>query len=231
MENRIDNFLTEHDIDVSVKDELCALVSGCFDDLFKHLMSTPIPETPVVAVKAVKPAKAPKAEKIEDVSSVETQDQLHNCTSASLNQYCKENELKVGGNKKEVMDRIWRHLQGTCSDDDIGRSAKPKKVKVKEVVEKHECCGCNTAGAPCAIGGQEKFDDHWFCWRHIIHAKEILEKKNPPPPEPVKEKVTKKKISTPPSSDNEIAEPVSEVPKKIMVKKKVVKPTTELVSE
>ena len=229
METRIDSFISEHSLGESIKDELCALISGCFDDMFKHLMNVPVPET-----TAVKKSKPVAKVVIEDVSSVESMDQLSNCTTASLSQYCKDNELKVGGNKREVAERIWRHLQGNGSDEDKGRTAKPKKAKLP--VEKHECCGRNAAGAPCAIGGQEQYEEHWFCWRHINHAAEIVEKITPVPvvqKEVIKK--TKKKVLEPepilepePVSEPEpILEP--EV-KKVVVKKKIVK-KSELVSE
>jgi len=231
LEMCIDSFISNHGLEESIKDNLCELVSECFGLMFKHLLDVPVP----VAAEPVKPVSKKstvKVEKIEDISSVETQDQLRNCTSACLNEYCKENNLKVGGNKVAVMERVWKFLQGTCSDEDKSRVAKPKKVK--EPIVHHMCEGTNSKGLPCATGANESCDGYWFCWRCISHSKEIIEKKYNPnvevePEEPeippvidnkVPAKVAKKKVS-----DDEEEKP------KVAKKKSNKKFETELVSE
>jgi hypothetical protein len=222
MEERIDAFLSAHNLGDSVKDELCNLVSGCFEDMFKHLMSAPVPESS---------KKISKTEKIEDVSSVESEEQLKLCTTTALSQYCKNNKLRAGGTKKDIIERVWRHIQGSSSEDDNGRSA--KTVKAKAVIEKHECFGCNSKGAPCATGANEQFGGQWFCWRHITDANDIIKKKMPESeassstaePEPVVKKMVKKVVKVATESESE-PEPVV----KKMVKK-VKKVVTELTSE
>ncbi len=75
-----------------------------------------------------------KAEKIEDPATCETQEQLGFCTVIALNQFCKDYVLRKGGSKKELIDRIWRHLQGESTDDDQGRKTKPVAEPVAEPV-------------------------------------------------------------------------------------------------
>ena len=41
IESRIDTFIAEHEIDPLMKDDICALVTGCMEDLFKHLFNQP----------------------------------------------------------------------------------------------------------------------------------------------------------------------------------------------
>ena len=185
IESYIDEFIAEHELDSeSVKEPLTDLINKVNAALFKHLYSEPIPEDATPAKKPVS-NKAKKDDKIEDPALCENLEDLRNCTTGILNQYCKDQGLKVGGNKKELMDRVWRHLQGIDSDDDKSPRSKPKKVKA--VPEKHVCFGCNAKGAPCAMAATEEFDEHWFCWRHIKEASEIIEKK--PENEPLKSEI------------------------------------------
>ena len=162
IESRIDEFVAFHEIDPEIKDELCVLVTGCMEDLFKHVFTQPIPES--------KPKKVLKAEKVEDPATCETLEDLRNCTTGILNQFCKGNNLKVGGNKKELMDRVWRHLQGESSDQDNVKKPKAEKA----VPEKHVCSGNNIAGTPCGVPGTEEFEGYHFCWRHITDAHKFL---------------------------------------------------------
>ena len=209
IESYIDEFIVEHELDSeSVKEPLTDLINKVNAALFKHLYSEQIPENTATAV-AKKPVsnKAKKDDKIEDPTLCEKLEDLRNCTTGILNQYCKDQGLKVGGNKKELMDRVWRHLQGTDSDDDKSPRSKPKKVKV--VPEKHVCFGCNAKGAPCAMAATEEFDEHWFCWRHIKEAAEIIEKKPEPAEiEPAKAEV---KAEAKPKKAKKAKAPVAEL--------------------
>ena len=141
MEEIIDAFITDYELDQDLKDPLCHCFSSCMAALAKHIMDKPIPTEPETKT-ASKSQKVLKADKIEDPSSVQDIEELRNCTTATLNDACRKNNLKVGGNKKEIMDRYWRFLQGTGSDEDQSSRNKPKKEK--KLVEKHECSGCNT---------------------------------------------------------------------------------------
>ena len=169
MESRIDSFITEHELDPDMKDELSNLVSGCLDDLYKHLYNQPVPQSQT----ATKAKKVLKSEKIEDPATCETLDDLRNCTTGVLNQFCKEHGLKVGGNKKEIMDRVWRHIQGNGSDEDKSTRNKPKAEK--KVPEKHACSGTNVAGVPCGVSATEEFGGCHFCWRHITDAQKFID--------------------------------------------------------
>ena len=191
IESRIDEFIAFHNIDPDMKDDISEMITGCMSDLFKQVFSQPVPES------ATKAKKVLKSEKVEDPATCEALEDLRNCTTGVLNQFCKGHNLKVGGNKKELMDRVWRHLQGESSDEDQGR--KPKAGK--KVPEKHACYGTNAAGAPCGLSGSEEFGCHHFCFRHITDAQKFLVA-----PEPVAKpaKVSKAKVAKP-------AEPVKQL--------------------
>jgi hypothetical protein len=183
IESRIDTFITEHEIDPLMKDDICVLVTGCMEDLFKHVFSTAVPETEKKAKKVT------KAEKIDDPTTCTSRDEIYKCTVGILNQYCKDKAIKVGGNKAALIDRVWRHLQGETTEDD--KSAKTKPKTTKKTAEKHECCGCTAKGAPCGTGGTEEREGLWFCWRHITEANEIIaQKKGSKPSEPEPEEIT-----------------------------------------
>jgi hypothetical protein len=168
IESRIDTFIAENGIDAKIKDELCVLVTGCMEDLFKHVFNQPVPES-----ENKKAKKVLKAEKVEDPTTCENYEDLRNCTTGVLNQFCKDHGLKVGGNKKEIMDRVWRHIQGESSDEDKSSRGKPKKEK--KVPEKHTCAGTNVAGVPCGSSGTEEFGGCHFCWRHITDAQKFID--------------------------------------------------------
>jgi len=169
----VSNFITEHDIHKENFDvDLMNLVNKVFEAFIKINLGTKIPEN---EPKAPKTQKVLKADKIEDPASAESREQLNNCTTGVLNEFCKSNNLKVGGNKTQIMDRVWRFMQGESSDDDMSSRNKPKKEKKKS--ESHPCSGCNAKGNPCAVAGNEPYDGHWFCWRHIIDAKKFVEDK------------------------------------------------------
>lgn len=179
----VDSFITENELESEIKPALQGLVNKCFEGVFKHIYSVPIPNTD--GTSKTKTQKVLKADKIEDPTDCETREQLHNCTTKTLNDFCKKQNLKVGGNKTEAIDRVWRHLQGTGSEEDKSSRNKPKSAK--KVPEKHQCSGCNAKGEKCAVVGTECFPDtdHWFCWRHIVDAEEFITKlKDPNQPKP-----------------------------------------------
>ena len=217
IESRIDTFIAEHELDPMMKDEICVLVTGCMEDLFKQVFSTPVPE-------GTKAKKVLKADKVEDPATCETIEDLRNCTTGVLNQFCKDHGLKVGGNKKEIMDRVWRHMQGESSDDDKSTRGKPKNEK--KAVEKHACFGTNASGADCAISATELFCGHHFCHRHIVDAQKFIDSKKSGPSEPVKPKSVKSKPEKVPES-----EPVKQKPKSAKAKKVVAPPPPEPESE
>lgn len=170
IDDRIESFITSNNLPNTdaFRDVLADFVSGCWSDHFKFVMKDPIPQN-------AESKKVPKAEKIEDPTTVEARDDLRKCNSSTLNEYCKSNGLRVGGNKKELMDRVWRHLQGENSDDDMSPRTKPKKEKKSN--EKHGCYGCTSKGAPCSTAATVEVDGQWFCWRHEADATEIIAKK------------------------------------------------------
>jgi hypothetical protein len=168
----INGFIAEHEIDTPNFDvELMNLVNKVFEAFIKINLGTKIPENE----PKTKTQKVLKADKIEDPAVAETREQLNNCTTGVLNEFCKTNNLKVGGNKTQIMDRVWRFMQGETSDDDMSSRNKPKKEKKK--TEAHKCSGCNAKGAPCAVAGNEQFGEYYFCWRHIIDAEKFIENK------------------------------------------------------
>jgi hypothetical protein len=209
LEQIIDNFIVKNKLDVNTKEPLTDLVNDCLNGLFKHLFSEQIPE---ISGKQ-KAQKVLKADRVEDPASVENLEDLRNCTTGVLNQFCKEKNLKVGGNKKELMDRVWRHIQGETSDDDKSSRNKPKAVKKPK--EEHTCCGKNAKGMDCAVAGTECSNGHWFCWRHITEAEKFIGTKVEPEPEikPVKssskkpkseKKPKKSKVPEPEESEHEL---------------------------
>jgi hypothetical protein len=179
----VDTFIQENELEIELKPALQGLVNKCFEGVFKHIYSVPIPDTG--SSSKTKAQKVLKADKIEDPTECQTRDELHHCTTASLAQFCKKNSLKVGGNKTDVIDRVWRFLQGTGSEED--KSPRNKAKATKKVAEKHLCSGCNAKGEKCAVAGTECFQetDYWFCWRHITEADEFITKlEDPNQPKP-----------------------------------------------
>ena len=169
--DRINAFIAEYDLNDTqeFRDGLGNFVAGCWEDHFKICMNETIP-----AGKG-SGSKVTKSEKIEDPSECKELNDLRNCTSTILDEYCKTHGLRIGGTKKDKMDRVWRHLQGNNSEDDISPRGKPKKEK--KVNEKHSCYGCTSKGTPCAAAATVEVDGHWFCWRHEESAVEIIASK------------------------------------------------------
>lgn len=168
--SRIEKFIEDNELESSMGLELEKLVKRCIGDLYEHVKDVPVNTT----VKE-KPAKAEKPVKVENPATAESRDDLRNCNKDVLNAYCKENGLRVGGTKKEIMDRVWRFLQEESSDEDISpRSEKAKKEKpVKKAAEKIDCCGKTMKGTPCASPAEdEMICGNYYCWRH---AKAMIE--------------------------------------------------------
>ena len=219
--DRIDAFIAKFDLKDTqeFRDGLGNFVAGCWEDHFKLCLHEQIPE---------KASKVTKSDKIEDPSECKELNDLRNCTSATLDEFCKKNGIRVGGTKKEKMDRVWRYLQGNNSEEDMSPRGKPKKEK--KVNEKHSCYGCTSKGTPCAAAATVEVDDHWFCWRHEEAAAEIIANKEPKEVKQVKaEKAEKaeKKVSKK-SSDEDTDE---EVKKKKKIVKKVKKAPEPVVEE
>jgi hypothetical protein len=169
--DRIDLFISVNNLSDTqeFRTALGDFVAGCWQDHFKICQNEQIPEDKYSS------KKVSKAEKIENPSECKDRDDLRNCTSGTLNEFCKNHGLRVGGNKKEVMDRVWRHLQGNNSEEDISPRTKPKKDK--KINEKHDCYGCTSKGTPCAVAATVEVDGCWFCWRHEESAQEIIANK------------------------------------------------------
>jgi len=173
-------------------------------------------------LSAAAPASAPakkatatkkKAEKLENAADADSLDQLTSptCTSTVLNDYCRANGLRIGGVKKDLAARVWRHLQGESDDEDISPRSKPKKSPVKK--QNHQCFACNAKGQPCGLAADNEFEGEWFCFRHIDSAQEIIKKKNESLRTPTK-KVTKKAVvvsKKPAASLKKKAEPETEL--------------------
>ena len=183
-----EKFIAKHDLEISTDD---------LDGLCKQVLVMMYDNT-----KEVPSATKEKSEKLEDPSKAEERDDLRNCTKEVLNAFCKENGLRVGGSKTEVMDRVWRCLQDESDEDDISPRAKAKEKKEKKIV-KHDCCGKTAKGTPCLVNGTEIINGKCYCWRH---AKDIS---------------TSSKGSSKADSDSD-EEEEEEKPKKKVIKKKVV---------
>jgi len=183
MESLIMTFIKNHDLDEEVTDSLIELVNGCFAVYVKHMSNEWIRTEPA-AVGGDKKSKKSSKSKLENPADAESLEELSTCTSVVLNDYCRTHDLRVGGVKNDLVERVWRHLQGESSDKDTSPRSKPKKADTKK--ELHACFACNAKGKPCGIGATKQFEDKWFCAHHIDNAEEIIEKmsakKEPEPP-------------------------------------------------
>ena len=157
---RIEKFVTKHELDSDAAEGLEKLIKLCIGDLYEHVKDVPVQTT---AVKE-------KSEKFDNPLKAQHRDDLRNCTKEVLNTFCKENGLRVGGTKKEVMDRVWRFTQDESSDEDISPRSEKKK-KEKKVPEKIECCGTTAKGTPCNVPAEnEQIGGKCYCWRHAKTA-------------------------------------------------------------
>ena len=182
MTTLFEKFIAKHELEISTDD---------LDGLCKQVLVMMYENA-----KGVPTAAKEKSEKLENPAKADDRDDLRNCTKEVLNAFCKENGLRVGGTKKEVMDRVWRCLQDDSEDDDISPRAKAKEKKEKKVV-KRDCCGKTARGTPCQVNGDEIINGKCYCWRH---AKDIVpvnedsdsdEEEEPEPPKKTKKKVVK----------------------------------------
>ena len=192
MQIDIDQFIAAHELDASAKEELIDLVNKCFTKYVTHMSSDWLQaEVHVPSKKGTAKKGALKTEKLESIDDAESLEQLIStaCTTALLSEYCRENGLRIGGNKKDAAGRVWRHKTGETTDDDISPRSKPKKVVAKKEV--HQCFACNAKGQPCGLAADNQHDSEWFCFRHIDTADEIIEAKKVPVPK-AKPSVSKK---------------------------------------
>lgn len=111
IETRIEQFIALHKLKPALKDDLCELITGSMQDMFKHVFTIPVP--PNGGGGSTK-----KADKIENPATCESVESLNKCTMVVLHQFCKENKLKTVGNKEVLVKRVWYFLQGTVSDND-----------------------------------------------------------------------------------------------------------------
>ena len=137
------------------------LVNKVFEGFIKLNLNTKIPENE----PKTKTQKVLKADKIDDPSTVQSEAELSNCTTGVLNQFCKNNTLKQGGNKSELIQRVWRFIQGKSLPDD--KSSLSKTTGSKSKGDNHLCSGVNAKGEPCGTGAKNLREGHWFCWRHV----------------------------------------------------------------
>ena len=197
-----EKFIAKHDLEISTDD---------LDGLCKQALVLMYDNAKTIPVGAEKE----KPEKLEDPSKATDRDDLRNCTKDVLNAFCKENGLRVGGSKKDVMDRVWRCLQDESSDDDISPRAKAKEKKEKKIV-KQDCCGKTAKGTPCQVNGNEIINGKCYCWRHAkdiassssssttTHSSE--EEEEPEVEEEEEEKPKKKKVVKKKSKKSEVEE-------------------------
>jgi len=152
-----EKFIAKHELEISTDDldGLCKQALLMMFENAKEISSAPTKE---------------KSEKLDDPAKATDRNDLRNCNKDVLNAFCKENGLRVGGTKKEVMDRVWRCIQEESDEDDISPRSKAKKEK-KKPAPKGECCGKTAKGTPCQVAGDETINGKCYCWRH---AKDIV---------------------------------------------------------
>ena len=168
IETRVNKFIADNGIDESFKDELINFVNGCFTDYVSNISKNWLKSTVVTK----RPEKVSKKDKLEDPSDATTIDDLNNCTSVILNEYCKKNSIKVGGNKKEIKERVWKHLQGEPTDSSVVSKKSSGTKKGKNIA--HACIANNNSGNPCGLSASQQFGGEWFCFKHIDNAEQII---------------------------------------------------------
>jgi len=173
IESRVNKFITDNEIDESFKDELIQFVNGCFTDYVSNISKHWLGST-INGNKVNKSEKVSKSSKLENPSDAKTIDDLNNCTSVILNEYCKKNGIKVGGNKKEIKERIWSHLQGESTESSVVTKKTGNTKKSKNIA--HACIGSTLSGKPCGLSATEQFAGEWFCFKHINIAGSIIAK-------------------------------------------------------
>jgi hypothetical protein len=146
-----EKFIAKHELEIST-DDLDGLCKQVLLAMFQNAKDTPV-------------LTKEKSEKLDDPAKATDRNDLRSCTKEVLNAFCKENGLRVGGTKKEVMDRVWRCIQDESDEDDISPRSKAKKEK-KKPAPKGECCGKTAKGTPCQVAGDEIINGKCYCWRH-----------------------------------------------------------------
>ena len=167
----IDAFISENSLDEEIKDSLIELVQRCMVGVVGAMSKEWLGAS--VSAKSEKSTRTSKNPKLENPADAESIDDLEYCTSAIMNLFCKEKGLKVGGNKKEIKERVWRFIEGNSSDEDKSSRGKAKKEVPKKEI--HQCCCLNKQNQPCKVSATEEFGDDWYCFLHIKTAKTTKE--------------------------------------------------------
>ena len=186
----INEFISEYELTDELSEPLSDLMSKCFAKYASIMAKEWNGTTSGIKVKV---------EKLEDPALAQSLEQLtKNCTSVVLNEFCRNNGLRVGGNKSDICSRVWRKLQGESSSEDESPRNKPKKSK--KTSEKHKCSACTSKGLPCGSSATEQVGELWYCLRHISAAStsEVVEVEvDEPEPELEAEPAPKKKSKIP----------------------------------
>jgi len=200
MELIVDTYLANHGLadNEDAKEQLIVVINDCFkayvDHMHHEFLTTPAPKETTKSTGSTKQATGQTKPVILPPDECTTKDQLLKCTITTLTTFCKERSLKVGGKKDEVVDRVWRHLQGESSDEDhnpkLRKAAttapslatKPKRPsgvtggrQGKVPAIHHNCEGVTKTGKPCVLEGTlcnpiAEGGEQWFCWRHTPTA-------------------------------------------------------------
>ncbi len=113
-----------------------------------------------------------KKEWITELDVSLTIEQLQsNVRGEQLKEYCRNNGLKIVGSKPDIVQRVFRHLNGEPAEADWSPRSKVTSVSTKAsskaAKEKHSCCGVTQRGQPCSTSAEHSTPDgNWWCWRH-----------------------------------------------------------------
>ena len=153
-------FIQNNSLNERVKDNLVEFAEKCILAYTGAFVRNFVAEKKQEVV-TIKTSKKIKLENPQDALNF---DDLQRCTSVALNEFCKKNEIRVGGNKKDIMERVWRFLQNSSDDDDFPK----KKTTTKSAKrESHQCSCLNKKGNQCAISAFEEVNGKWFCHLHL----------------------------------------------------------------
>jgi len=172
METIVDEFISKYKLNEQAKDDCINVINNCFkayvDHMHREFITTAIPGTDTSVAKKTK-ANTGSKESFDNPAEAESVEQLQKCTIQVLGKFCKEKQLKIGGKKDEVVNRVWRFLQGESSDEDRTPKNRPKK---KPATDFNVCCGLTKSNEKCVIAGTDQGQDgKWYCWRHIEKTK------------------------------------------------------------
>ena len=169
MDGIVNTFIDENGLADDIKEPIIELMEKCFMVYTKALVQEYKPELSEKAPSGKQTVKSSKhTKKIETPTEATCLEDLRSCTSVSLNDFCKQNEIRVGGNKKDIMERVWRFLSGETLEEDSTSTTKKKKTVSKK--EHNVCCCTNKKGKPCALSGTEEMNSKWYCFRHFDEA-------------------------------------------------------------